>query len=177
MGEMRRLLHFRNVAAVIPAGPAPCPGRSVALSAFVRSGALQRRNPFNLGVAKVQDTWVLQDTWILESMIRRARSGSGNRLSGESCSNKTLERRVDPPNTHPALIPLEILYRALVPLRGGARPEGAEIAPPPRLRILLPRIKPVFAGGKLADHGSVSRCLFVFKPRYASWFLLSLCAK
>lgn len=35
--------------------------------------------------------------------------------------------------------------------RGAAR-EGAQIAAPPGLRILLARMEPVFAGGEPADH-------------------------
>ena len=48
---------------------------------------------------------------------------------------------------------LEVLDRALVLLGGGAGLEGAEIAPPAGLRILLAGIEPVLAGSKLADHG------------------------
>jgi hypothetical protein len=53
-------------------------------------------------------------------------------------------------------MPLEILHRTLVARGRGAAGEGAEIAPPPGLRILLARIEPVLAGWKLADHGNFS---------------------
>ena len=79
------------------------------------------------------------------------------------------------PRSHPRskmtiLVPLEILHRALVPFCGGARSEGAEIAAPPGLRILRARIEPVFAGGKLADHGGSLAVSFWFKRRAGSRF-------
>jgi len=54
-------------------------------------------------------------------------------------------------------MPLEKLHGALVLLRRGTAPKGAEITPPAGLRIYLARIEPVFAGGELADHGVSSR--------------------
>src|SRR5262249_27581766 len=68
------------------------------------------------------------------------------------------------------LMPLEILHRALVPLRGGARTESAEIAAPPGLRILLARIEPVFARAKLADHDGSLAVPSSFKQRHGSAF-------
>lgn len=53
-------------------------------------------------------------------------------------------------------MPLEVLHRALVPLRRRARGESAEVAPAAGLRILLARVEPVLAGSQLADHGIFS---------------------
>jgi hypothetical protein len=49
-------------------------------------------------------------------------------------------------------MPLEILHRALVLLRGGTAGERAEIAPPAGPRILPARVQPVLSGRELADH-------------------------
>jgi hypothetical protein len=43
------------------------------------------------------------------------------------------------------LVPLEILYVALVFFGGGSRLEGTEVSPLPGLWIYFPRIEPVFA--------------------------------
>lgn len=53
-------------------------------------------------------------------------------------------------------MPLEILHRPLMAFGRGAAGEGAEIAPPPGLRVYFARVEPVFAGGQLADHGDFS---------------------
>jgi hypothetical protein len=50
-------------------------------------------------------------------------------------------------------MPLEKLYGALVLLRRCTRREGAEIAAPAGLGILLARIEPILAGCELTDHG------------------------
>src|SRR3989442_3803637 len=47
---------------------------------------------------------------------------------------------------------LEDLHRALVLLGRGARGEGSEVAPPPRLRILLARIEPIPPRLQLSNH-------------------------
>ena len=47
---------------------------------------------------------------------------------------------------------LEELHGPLVPLGGLARPERAEVAPPPGLRILLPRVQPPPPRFELPDH-------------------------
>src|SRR5207344_2252117 len=47
---------------------------------------------------------------------------------------------------------LEILDFALVPLRGVQRFERPQIAPAPRLRVLLDRVEAIAAGFELADH-------------------------
>src|ERR1700716_3849796 len=52
------------------------------------------------------------------------------------------------------LMPLEILHLALVLFRRRARFEGAEIAPPPGLRIHFAGIEPVLARTYFADHGT-----------------------
>ena len=57
-----------------------------------------------------------------------------------------------PTSEHQALVPLEILHRVFVSLGGGARSERPEIAASSGLWVLLARIEPVFAGGKLANH-------------------------
>src|ERR1700680_3084468 len=50
------------------------------------------------------------------------------------------------------LLPLEILHRALVLFRRGARFEGAEVAALAGLRTDLSGIEPVFARLQFADH-------------------------
>jgi hypothetical protein len=65
-------------------------------------------------------------------------------------------------------VPFEILHGALVLLRRGARIEGAEIAAPAGLRILLARIEPVFAGRQFADHGDAPNVVFMFKAKLAA---------
>src|SRR6188768_307803 len=49
-------------------------------------------------------------------------------------------------------VTLEVLHRALVLLRGGARPEGSEISALAGFPIELARVEPVFSGAELADH-------------------------
>src|SRR5882757_64229 len=61
-------------------------------------------------------------------------------------------------------VALEVLHRALVLLRGGARLEGAEVAALAGLGIGLARIEAVFARRKLADHGDLRRCRFCCHP-------------
>lgn len=63
-------------------------------------------------------------------------------------------------------MPLEILHSALVLLGGGTRGEGAEIAPPAGLRILLARVQPVSSGRELADNGSIN-------DQVEQWFRLA----
>src|SRR5258708_27535933 len=55
--------------------------------------------------------------------------------------------------------PLEELHRALMLLRGRARLEGAEVAAPAGLGILLSRIQPVLACLQLSNHVRLRRCL------------------
>jgi hypothetical protein len=49
-------------------------------------------------------------------------------------------------------VPLEILYRALVFLRGLPGLEGPQISPLPGLGILLSGVQPILAVGQLSDH-------------------------
>ena len=48
--------------------------------------------------------------------------------------------------------PLEVLHRALVPLRRLARLERPEVAPPTRPRVLLARVEAIAGRAELADH-------------------------
>jgi len=50
------------------------------------------------------------------------------------------------------LAAFEILHGSLVRLGGFSCPERAQIPPPAGFRILLPRVKPVFARLELPDH-------------------------
>jgi hypothetical protein len=63
-----------------------------------------------------------------------------------------------PPRCRVPSVPLEELYRALVLLGRHARLEGAEIAPPPGLRIDLAGIEAVDAGFQFADHRGLAVC-------------------
>src|SRR5262252_3784722 len=51
----------------------------------------------------------------------------------------------------------EELHRPFVLLRRGERAERAEILTPAGLRILLPRVETVLAGGEFADHADAPR--------------------
>ena len=48
--------------------------------------------------------------------------------------------------------PLKKLNLALVLHRRRPGAEGSQVAPLPGLRVLLPGVEPVFAGGEFADH-------------------------
>src|SRR5471032_1134172 len=54
--------------------------------------------------------------------------------------------------TFPTLVPLEVLYCALVLLRRRPAFEGAKVATLPGLGILLARVEAVFARREFADH-------------------------
>lgn len=53
-------------------------------------------------------------------------------------------------------VPLEILHRALVLLRGFSRSERAEVPAFAGFRIFLARIEPVLAGFQFSNHGAIT---------------------
>src|ERR1700730_1816884 len=88
-------------------------------------------------------------------ILRRPRAARASKDARRSASTVTLRGplRGHLRVTDKASMPLEILHRALVLLRGGAAGAGADIAAPAGARILLARIEPVFAGRQFANHG------------------------
>src|SRR6476620_5445776 len=70
-------------------------------------------------------------------------------------ANLIIRMAADYPPAAGNSVALEVLHLALVLLRRSARLEGAEVAALAGLGIGLARVKPVFAGCELADHGSL----------------------
>src|SRR4029077_2304859 len=86
------------------------------------------------------------------SLIKPAKFEQGTTASQSSCSRRRLGNRRSLKRSSLALMPFEILNRALVFLRCCLALERAEIFSFPRCRIFLAGIQPIIAGFQFPNH-------------------------